>query len=137
MERKPIARFRDIAVLAVLLALNPLISYRTPPPHIPDKVEIVTCQTPVVDSVQMEELRYYFRNHHVTDEGYNLIANYYTLLSRRALLSRQTLQPVTRHVKAKDRLLPAVSMSLLSVPYCVLIAARSFRMFWESLLTAI
>ena len=111
LERKPIAKFRDLAVLAVLLALNPLISYRTPRPHIPDKVETVTYQTPVVDSVQMEELRYYFRNHNVTDEGYNLIANYYTLLSRRALLSRQPLKPVTRHISAKDRLLPAVCMN--------------------------
>ena len=110
LEHKPIAKFRDIAVLAILLALNPLISYKAPRPHIPDNVEIVTYQAPVVDSIQMEELNYYFRNHHVTDEGYDLIARYHTLLSRRASYSGQTFKTTTRRIKAKNRLLPAVSM---------------------------
>ena len=81
--RITIARFRDIAVLALLVALNPLISYKSAQPCISDKVEIRVSRPLRADSVQLEEMRYYFRNHKVTDEGYNLIAQYYNLLSRK------------------------------------------------------
>ena len=80
--RITIARFRDIAVLALLVALNPLISYKSAPPCISDKVEIRVSRPLRADSAQLEEMRYYFRNHKVTDEGYNLIAQYYNLLSQ-------------------------------------------------------
>lgn len=120
--RRSIAKYRDIAVLALLIALNPLISYKAPPPRIPDKVEVRFSQSVRVDSTQLEELRYYFRNHRVTDEGYNLIAQYYSLLSRQASAARKsdgnnatgkTGRKIlsTTYVPAKDRLLPAVVMN--------------------------
>ena len=112
--RITIAKFRDIAVLALLVALNPLISYKSTPPRISDKVEIRVSRPLRADSVQLEEMRYYFRNHKVTDEGYNLIAQYYNLLSRQRQKpspspTRQTSPTITRvYIRAKDRLLPAV-----------------------------
>ena len=112
--RITIARFRDIAVLALLVALNPLISYKSAPPCISDKVEIRVSRPLRADSAQLEEMRYYFRNHKVTDEGYNLIAQYYNLLSRQRQKpspspTSQTSPTITRvYIRAKDRLLPAV-----------------------------
>ena len=123
--RITIARFRDIAVLALLVALNPLVSYKSPPPCISDKVEIRVSRPLRADSAQLEEMRYYFRNHKVTDDGYNLIAQYYSLLSRQegkysptgltgsTGSASQSVQAapakVTRvYIRAKDRLLPAV-----------------------------
>lgn len=112
--RITIARFRDIAVLALLVALNPLVSYKSPPPCISDKVEIRVSRPLRADSAQLEEMRYYFRNHKVTDEGYNLIAQYYNLLSRQRQKpspspTSQTSPTITRvYIRAKDRLLPAV-----------------------------
>ncbi len=126
--RITIARFRDIAVLALLVALNPLISYKSPPPCISDKVEIRVSRPLRADSAQLEEMRYYFRNHKVTDDGYNLIAQYYSLLSRQegkysptgltgsTGSASQSVQAapakVTRVcIPAKERLLPAVVIS--------------------------
>ena len=120
--RITIAKFRDIAVLALLVALNPLISYKSAPPCISDKVEIRVSRPLRADSVQLEEMRYYFRNHKVTDEGYNLIAQYYNLLSRKGKKTSTSGKTsstssscqavpakVTRvYIRAKDRLLPAV-----------------------------
>lgn len=123
--RITIARFRDIAVLALLVALNPLVSYKSPPPCISDKVEIRVSRPLRADSVQLEEMRYYFRNHKVTDEGYNLIAQYYNLLSRKGKKTSTSGKTsstssscqavpakVTRvYIPAKERLLPAVVIS--------------------------
>ena len=123
--RITIARFRDIAVLALLVALNPLISYKSAPPCISDKVEIRVSRPLRADSVQLEEMRYYFRNHKVTDEGYNLIAQYYNLLSRKGKKTSTSGKTsstssscqavpakVTRvYIPAKERLLPAVVIS--------------------------
>ena len=108
-------------VLAVVILLNPVVSCKPLPPRIPDKVEILVRQRPVVDSAlvqaQLNELQYYLRTHHVTDEGYNLIAAYHTRLeakSKRAGSSSTSSSSNTfmrRYVVAKDRLLPAVKMS--------------------------
>ena len=115
--RMTIAKFRDIAVLVLLIAINPLASYKSTPPRISDKVEIRVSRPLRADSTQLEELRYYFRNHKVTDEGYNLIAQYYNLLSRQRQKpshspTSQTSPTITRvYIRAKDRLLPAVVIS--------------------------
>ena len=126
-KRITIAKFRDIAVLVLLVAINPLVSYKSTPPGISDKVEIRVSRPLRTDSAQLEELRYYFRNHKVTDEGYNLIAQYYNLLSRQgekygyshasstsqtSLSSPVAPAKTTRvYIRAKDRLLPAVVIS--------------------------
>lgn len=115
--RMTIAKFRDIAVLVLLIAINPLASYKSTPPRISDKVEIRVSRPLRADSAQLEELRYYFRNHKVTDEGYNLIAQYYNLLSRQRQKpshspTNLTTPTITRvYIRAKDRLLPAVVIS--------------------------
>lgn len=106
MKSKPIATFRDIAVVAVLAALNPMMSYKTSLPCIPDKIETLVYYYPKTDSAQFRELGYYLRTHNVTDEGYNLIAQYNAHLSAQS--KRATPPSITRLVKAKDRLLPAV-----------------------------
>lgn len=100
----------DLVVVAILTLLNPTISYKTPPPCIPDKVETITYQYPTADSIQLRELEYYLRTHKVTDEGYNMVAQYHNLLASYAGKSSHNdkLSNTTRLVKAKDRLLPAV-----------------------------
>ena len=112
-------------MLALLVALNPLISYKSAPPCISDKVEIRVSRPLRADSVLLEEMRYYFRNHKVTDEGYNLIAQYYNLLSRKGKKTSTSGKTsstssscqavpakVTRvYIPAKERLLPAVVIS--------------------------
>lgn len=121
MKIHPIATLKDLLLLAILVCLSPsdptgLIAALAPPPfpHIPDKVEIryrparADSLTLQHISSQIEELQYYLRVHNVTDEGYNLIAQYYT-----GLLNRNNSQPVgqqstTRRIAAKDRLLPSV-----------------------------
>ncbi len=124
-KNSSIANYVDIAILIILVALNPLISYKTPHAGIADKVEIRKYHTLKADSAQLEELRYYLRNHNVTDEGYNLIAQYYTMLesaSSRHAGHTDNTHPTrpsvpsckktdTVYIKAKDRLLPAVCMN--------------------------
>ena len=120
-RRNSIAAISDLMVLAVIVLLNPVISCKPLPPHIPDKVEILVRQQPVVDSAlvqaQLHELQYYLRTHNVTDEGYNLIAQYHTSLEKLAAISRDSSytgapgETTRRHVAAKNRLLPAVKMA--------------------------
>ncbi len=102
----------DLVVVTLLTLLNPNINYKTPPPHIPDKVETVVRQTVPVDSAQLKELQYYLRTHRVTDEGYNEVASYAALLNQRAKLAAQKKQlpTIQRTIKAKDRTLPAVEV---------------------------
>lgn len=113
-------------VLAVVVLLNPVVACK-PQPRIPDKVEIMVRQRPTLDSAlvaaQLHELQYYLRTHNVTDEGYNLIAEYHTGLEKMARLSVRssdtkhaydtvaTYKTIRRFVAAKDRLLPAVRMA--------------------------
>ena len=104
----------DLGVVVVLTLLYALYFFRTPPPHIPDKVEVHICRQPATDSVvidgQLREMQYYLRTHQVTDEGYHLVAQYHTQLSG---LSKQSGTPLPsrmtlKTIAAKDRLLPAV-----------------------------
>lgn len=115
--RKPIATLSDLIILAVMVLLNPLISCKSPQPRIPDKVEVVVHQYLTGDTkllyAEIAELDYYLRIHNVTDDGYNLIAQYNTILQRRLKISKthQTSRTEIRHISAKDRLLPAVKTS--------------------------
>ena len=63
---------------------------------------------------------YYLRTHDVTDEGYNLIAGYHTLLTKMAQTagesgisgqSGQITKTIVVRIAAKDRLLPAVKIA--------------------------
>jgi len=102
----------DLFVVLLITLLNPTISYKMPPPRIPDKVEFVVRKTAPVSPAQLKELQYYLRTHKVTDEGYNEIAAYNsTLMLRAQYAENNTKFPVTtRYIKAKDRLTPAVKM---------------------------
>ena len=51
--RMTIAKFRDIAVLVLLIAINPLASYKSTPPRISDKVEIRVSRPLRADSTQL------------------------------------------------------------------------------------
>ena len=126
-RRKSIANIPDLIVLAVVVLLNPVVVCKPLPPRIPDKVEILVRQRPTLDSAlvaaQLHELQYYLRTHNVTDEGYNLIAQYHTDLEKLASLSigsrntsdssktSKTSQTSRRFIAAKDRLLPAVRIA--------------------------
>ena len=104
----------DLVVVALVTLLNPTISYKTPYPRIPDKVQTVVYHHLSPDSTQITELQYYLRTHHVTDEGYNLIAQYYSFLSDQARATQEKgalgkpLRSKTTRIPAKSRLLPAV-----------------------------
>ena len=120
-RRNRIASIANLLVLAVVVALNPVISCKPLPSGITDKVEILVSQRPVVDSAlvqaQLHELQYYLRTHNVTDEGYNLIAQYHTSLEAKAKNARFSSSSsissssTRRYVVAKDRLLPAVKIA--------------------------
>ncbi len=75
-----------LTATVLVVALGLFYACNTQPPRIPDKVEVRVYQQPQMDSaqvaVQLREMDYYLRTHDVTDEGYNLIAQYNTLLSR-------------------------------------------------------
>ena len=93
------------------VALGLFYACNTQPPRIPDKVEVRVYQRAQKDSQQLadqlREMDYYMRTHDVTDEGYNLIAQYHTLLTRMARTAGDSGQPtktVTRRIAAKDRL---------------------------------
>ena len=102
----------DLLILAAMVTLNPLLWQKPTNRGIADKIEIVTHYPLKADSTELEELRYYLRNHTVTDEGYNLIARHYSLLLR-AYQQSTTAKPYTtrRLVRASERLLPAVVLA--------------------------
>ena len=117
----------------ILVALGLFYACNTQPPRIPDKVEVRIYQRPLLDSQQvasqLHEMDYYLRTHNVTDEGYNLIAQYHTLLTRMAnssensgksgnsgqsgqtRISGKSSRTVIVRIAAKDRLLPAVKIA--------------------------
>ena len=83
-KMRPIATIADILIMAVVALVNPLNPFhnRYPgtPPRIPDKVEIRYTPNTAIDSTQqarlhaeMDEMRYYFKVHNVSDEGYHLV----------------------------------------------------------------
>ena len=109
-----------LGVAASLALLFTLYFFRTQPPCIPDKVEVHVCRLPAMDSAridsQLKEMQYYLRTHNVTDEGYDLVAQYNTQLSK-LFRFYSTCSPSDypkisqRTVAAKDRLLPAVKIA--------------------------
>ena len=105
----------DLLVLAVLVLLNPVFMQRPQPPRIPDKVEIRYPKRPTGDSAtiqaQIAEIDYYLRVHNVTDEGYNLIAQYNTTLQRRLFrISGIQGKASTARIPAAQRPLTAVRL---------------------------
>lgn len=110
-----------------IVALGLFYACNTQPPRIPDKVEVRIYQQPQKDSQQvasqLREMDYYLRTHNVTDEGYNLIAQYHTLLTRMSANAVQSgnsgesgqsgaiTKTVVVRIAAKDRLLPAVKIA--------------------------
>ena len=122
-----VRRKRNTLILltaAAIAALGLFYACNTQPPRIPDKVEVRIYQRPQKDSqqiaAQLHEMDYYLRTHDVTDEGYNLIAGYHTLLTQMAQTaggsgisgqSGQITKTIVVRIAAKDRLLPAVKMA--------------------------
>jgi len=127
------ALWYDIIIVILLGILHPL-SPITPcqpftPPYIPDKVEIRHHRTITAETAQQEmqqikakldEMRFYFKVHKVTDRGYNQVAQYRTTLeSRHNSLRRYTEQGNRKEktgktsftrIEAKDRPLIAVKL---------------------------
>lgn len=122
-----VRRKRNTLILltaAAIAALGLFYACNTQPPCIPDKVEVCIYQRPQKDSqqiaAQLHEMDYYLRTHDVTDEGYNLIAGYHTLLTKMAQTagesgisgqSGQITKTIVVRIAAKDRLLPAVKIA--------------------------
>ena len=115
----------DTLVIIVLILINPAGPFAPAPPQvIPDKVELYYQPSVTADSLEsarqltaqeIGEIEYYMRVHNVTDEGYNLVAEYYTQLQQEQkwLANRHPQDSkVTRRrrVKAADRPLTAVKM---------------------------
>ena len=112
-----------LGVAGILALLYAIFFTSTPPPSIPDKVEVHIYRQPVMDSAridgQLKEMQYYLRTHNVTDEGYDLVAQYNTQLSRISRFSRKSRKSrpsspskiSQRTIAAKDRLLPAVKIA--------------------------
>ena len=131
--QRPIAKVADLLVMALVVLMNPLSplpALLSPKhPRLPDKVLTVVPQHFTADTIthalsnidaELAEIEYYLRIHNVTDEGYNLIAQYNTSLlqERRQWIRRQqalgktiTTDTITRRIAAKDRPMIAVKTS--------------------------
>lgn len=129
---RSIATVADLLVLAVIVLINPTSPF-TPyhpfqAPCIPDKVEVRYSYSLSDDSVaqavkqteaQLAEMNYYLKVHNVTDNGYNQVARYNTLLrdrldrltrlSQAAKPRKSSTEIVT--IPAKERSLVAVKLS--------------------------
>lgn len=124
--RKPSTTIRlsDLLVLAALALLMPFSPFYSHPalPRIPDKVTVCRFDTAMADTVRLhrleaaiDELQYFLRVHQVTDDGYNMVAQYATTLTRQAALCRKAASwPAdsiwTVRTAAKDRPMVAVKM---------------------------
>lgn len=119
-----------VILLAILHPLSPITPYHQfTPPAIPDKVEIrYTCPT-VPENIEQEiertkakldGMKFYFKVHNVTDNGYNQVAKYRTglqeemnrltnLLNSKNTVSKKKIISRTR-ISAKDRPLIAVRL---------------------------
>ena len=124
---KPKVRIADLLVLAMVVLLNPTMPIYPShePPHIGDKVLIH--YHPSVDTtaiatalknveLEMEEMNYYLKVHNVTDEGYNLVAQYHTSLTAEQrhlqhLLSASHSPRTTHH----STLIPARHRPMIAV----------------------
>lgn len=114
------ATFADILVMAIVVLICPT-SPVTPyhpfcPPQIPDKVEVHYTRPSTTDSLhhieaKLAEMDYYFKVHNVTDEGYNQVARYQSVLrAHKTEIARFTQKTRTVRMAAKDRPLVAVKM---------------------------
>lgn len=117
MFRRKVGVVSFLCLIILLMFISFMLFSKPQPTGIPDKVLIRTSVLPTIDTTsvkaQLNELDYYLRTHQVTDEGYNLIAQYHTLLTRLSQSSGVSRPPtITRRtIAAKDRLLPAVKMA--------------------------
>ena len=129
-KKANIATIADIIVLVVMTLLNPMLFPQTSPPTIPDKLVKLYVPQLTIDSIQhaitqtkkeIDEISYYLRLHHVTDDGYNLVAQYNTILQQRLHQLKQKQLTATKtqeasktigwlRIVAKDRSLIAVKM---------------------------
>ena len=114
-----------IVLLGAILPFSPFIHTKKSM-KMNDKVTVYVHQRPSDDSLrsaiqladkEMDEMRYYFRSHHVADEGYNQIAAHHTRLSQRRAF-HQALLTTDSHryyscdtIAAKDRPRIAVKTS--------------------------
>lgn len=123
MDKNNIATIADIIVIIAVTLLNPMLFPQKLPPAIPDKVIKHYKPQLTPDSIQkaialtekeIGEIDYYLRLHNVTDDGYNLVAQYNTTLQQRLQqLKRKLAAPVTKtmriqRIAAKDRPMTAV-----------------------------
>lgn len=120
-----IATIADIIVIVAVTLLNPMLFPQKLPPVIPDKVLKQYEPQLTADSVknaialtekEIDEMSYYLRLHNVMDDGYNLVAQYNTILQQRLRqLKRKQAGTVHKNVSrvriaAKDRPMTAVKM---------------------------
>ncbi len=127
-QLKNIVTLADLIILAVVIWINPtfpLSPYHPfEAPHIPDKVEVRYLRPLTPDSTyhlqqtinaQLNELKYYFKVHNVTDDGYNQVARYNTSLEvwQQKLSEMEGKAEKTKRtfVAAKNRPMIAVKMS--------------------------
>ncbi len=117
-------------LLGILQPTSPITPYHPfKPVSIPDKVEIRYSQEYTLEDAQqalktteakLDEMKYYFRVHKVTDKGYNQVAQYQTNLQEKQNRLTKYLEDKKTHdkpsivsttrVKAKDRPLIAAKM---------------------------
>ncbi len=124
-RKKNIATISDIIVIIVVTLLNPMLSPQKLPPTIPDKVVKYYEPSMTADSIrnailltekEIDEMSYYLRLHNVMDDGYNLVAQYNTILQQRQeLLKRKQKDSASKRIRieriaAKDRPMTAVKM---------------------------
>ena len=126
-----IISFFDIVIVTVLGLTHPLGPLRpTPPPTIPDKVEVHYRKQQSQEAIrrklttldrQLSEIQYYLRVHNVTDEGYNMVAAHNNRLRQCHHHLTQVLASTasdadtarrhvvaTRHIPARQRTMVAV-----------------------------
>ena len=117
--------------------LNPMLFPLHTPPAIPDKVVKYYVPKLTPDSIrhaialtekEMDEMDYYLRLHNVTDEGYNLVAQYNTTLQQRMQqLKRQ--QAVSQQLTAKTKKSKVVYVSAKNRP---MTAVKMQKGYWKA-----
>ena len=124
-----IATLADLLILAIIVLINPT-SPLTPyhpfqAPCIPDKVVVRHSYRLPNDSVlhalkqteaQLAEMQYYLKIHNVTDNGYNQVARYNTLLlDRQAKLSRLSTDSTSPKTSTDTVTIPAKERPMIAV----------------------
>ncbi len=140
---KSIARIADLLVLAVVVLLNPTMPFYPShePPRIGDKVEIY--YQPAVDTTalhkaiadveqEMEEMNYYLKVHNVTDEGYNLVAQYHTSLIAEQHQLQAQLRAASAPLNAQRSSLNARRSRLIPAKERPMIAVKMTGGYWRA-----